>query len=510
MPKKSKLIRLAAAAVLLGAISITPPLDLSAQTAPAPAGSQTVAPTVGFPCPPNLVWVFKNGQAACDCNPATKPHNYEDDTCPAGYSGSHYWTRSVTCELSTGNWLTGSWVEHNNCTQSACTGTKPADDTRTENCPVGQTGQIDYKRSYSCSGAPAWSWNPGDWTETNNTCAGSNSCTGTAPASTQTLPCPPGYSGTGEQQARDVTCNNGTWEWGDWYKTADANCSITDCTGEQPATSEPIPCPDGTTGTAGRRERTVTCDNGTWVPGDWTTTQEPSCTAVCSHNGDVPWDNCLASYSGTVTEGTTVNLTNTASGYSGSISYLCTATGWSEQSRSCTANPTGCGAQSATWSSCSGSLGADTVGNTQTVSNTNSGYTGSASYYCGSSGWSPNTGATCDPNIDPPTCTGGRIYNANTGQCECPSGYIWDPLAGPTFSGMCVLDDWCPTLPGVQNNGIPTYHIGTDADFFFLDGYAMKGGQCGTLTTEETCGPNPLCPQQCDELCFVFLRFVPQ
>ncbi len=103
---------------------------------------------------------------------------------------------------------------------------------------------------------------------------------------------------------------------------------------------------------------------------------------------------------------------------------------WTPYGNSCTgANCTGCGcvaipAASCTatlksWpAGCSGSTVARTSGNSSTVTNTASGYTGSATYTCNNGVWSAPTGASCTAIPGSPT---GNI-SASPNPCTIPSG----------------------------------------------------------------------------------------
>jgi hypothetical protein len=178
--------------------------------APPPCQDSTcVQPRVGFSCPPGMVWTRINGQAACDyCDTAAQPPtDTQTLSCPAPQVGSIVQERAYVCNQPTNTWIPGPWnTVSNSCAFGACPGPAPAPDTQTVACPVGQTGSITQERSYACSGAPSFTWIAGPWVETSNTCAGA-SCTGPNPGpETQTVACPVGQTGSITQQ-RTWSCS---------------------------------------------------------------------------------------------------------------------------------------------------------------------------------------------------------------------------------------------------------------------------------------------------------------
>ena len=181
------------------------------QAAPPPPcqDSTCVQPRVGFSCPPGMVWTRINGQAACDyCDTATQPPtDTQTLSCPPPQVGSIVQERAYVCNQPTNSWIPGPWnTVSNSCAFGACPGPAPAPDTQTVACPFGQTGSITQERSYACSGAPSFTWNAGPWVETSNTCAGA-SCPGQNPGpETQTVACPVGQTGSITQQ-RTWSCS---------------------------------------------------------------------------------------------------------------------------------------------------------------------------------------------------------------------------------------------------------------------------------------------------------------
>ena len=109
------------------------------------------------------------------------------------------------------------------------------------------------------------------------------------PDETQSLPCPPGQTGS-ITQMRNYRCMSGTWFASAWFSTGNT-CTTAPppgCTTPQPvAESQTLPCPAGQTGTIVQM-RTYTCVGTAWVAGPWTTT---SSTCVAPPSG------CATNYS---------------------------------------------------------------------------------------------------------------------------------------------------------------------------------------------------------------------
>jgi len=152
----------------------------------------------------------------------------------------------------------------------------------------------------------------------------------------------------------------------------------------------------------------IICEN---LPG---TTPTPAPTQVtCQAQSPATWNtNCQASLA-VANSGASVTLTNTASSYTGSATYLCSSTGvWQLQSgQTCSPVVITCPSQSPiTWSTnCQASLASANSGASSTIANTKSRYTGSATYLCSSSGsWQPQGTPTCSASAAPTTgsCSG--------------------------------------------------------------------------------------------------------
>lgn len=148
-----------------------------------------------------------------------------------------------------------------------------------------------------------------------------------------------------------------------------------------------------------------TCNDGTPVRGT------NNCTAVPANcdAANVSWSSC----SGTAppgVQGDSRSVSNTNTGYSGSASYSCSSNGtWVRGSYTCNANPRACTPTSVTWgttNSCRGSTAQMQSGTSQAVVNTEVGYTGNASYSCNNGNLTRGTNS-CTPA--PTTCPGGSV-----------------------------------------------------------------------------------------------------
>jgi hypothetical protein len=397
--------------MLIDRVLVTGFLLVGATGALAGSGMTDIQPRSGFPCPPGMIWATVAGKASCHwCDPNTKPaDDTQSLTCSAGFSGGITQSRTYTCNQATNSWVAGSWTTTSDtCTQSACLGAKPADETRSQSCPNSwDTGSIEEKRSYSCGGASSgWTYIAGNWTETSNTCAGCNPSS--QPPSTQALACPSGQTGT-HTQARTVSCSGSSWQAGGWYDTAYTCATAPTCDpNTQPASTQTASCPSGHSGSISQA-RDVYCSGTTWGVGGWYDTAY----------------NCVA--------GT-------------------------------------CPAMIVPWGSCSGTLAQASYNATGTANNTVAGYSGSSSWYCGSTGWSYSSGS-CAAIVTPDYCANiagnqdsvpGGYTSSNGGQPNgycCPSGQTWNgsTCVAPTTCRNFSVDGICwSTSPGGFGSGCDT------------------------------------------------------
>jgi hypothetical protein len=211
-----------------------------------------------------------------------------------------------------------------------------------------------------------------------------------------------------------------------------------------------------------------------------------ACSGTTCASKTVNWG---AGCSGTLnpaSTGSTSPVTNSASGYSGTASYSCTNGSWSGPStETCTSS--GCPAQTKIWdTNCSGSLAVATNGTTSTVSNNNSGYSGTATFTCNNGTWSAPTQSTCNTGVKG-TCAHSSSCNQYTGcswsisnntqaECNTINGWIWIPPQGID----CVA------------NKSSCLQSGGSASFAFYTFTCNNGGPSGF--TYNTYSSNSPCP----------------
>ncbi len=154
----------------------------------------------------------------------------------------------------------------------------------------------------------------------------------------------------------------------------------------------------------------ASCSNGSWVIG------ATSCNFVgvdCIFNGYVGWGSCGTTFYGSVSSGSSKTLTNTNTGYSGSATFNCNNQAWSQGASSCVSVGKSCTyTGSVSWGSGCGMTGSVTVpnGTIGTVQNTNAGHTGSQTYLC-TDGVFSDAGSSCD---------------VAAVSCNFSSGVAWD------------------------------------------------------------------------------------
>lgn len=172
-----------------------------------------------------------------------------------------------------------------------------------------------------------------------------------------------------------------------------ANCSATTvssggCTYNIPFTVSGSSVSVSPSGAGYTGNYSATCNNGGWVGAT------ASCTPPPCASGPATSGACSYSLPATASGGSQTVSTSTA-GYSGSLTASCTAGAWSSSGATCSANP--CGANTATSGACSFALPDTASGGSSTVSTSTAGYTGSLTASCTAGAWS-SSGATCSAN----------------------------------------------------------------------------------------------------------------
>lgn len=219
-------------------------LELGACTAPTPSTQTEVED-----CPAGYVGsITRKRSAACQpgsllaewgewneintCQPVCAPDPASPQTrtttpCPEGYLGAITEMRVSACATGqvTGAPSWSDWTETSNTCAPQCV--VPADETKTENCPTGQVGQIYSRRSAHCpqtTGSHAWN----QWAEVSNSCQ--PACIAPeATTETRTVDCPAGYAGR-KTEARTTTwactatTGSPTSTTGPWVQTSGTTC----------------------------------------------------------------------------------------------------------------------------------------------------------------------------------------------------------------------------------------------------------------------------------------------
>ena len=180
--------------------------------------------------------------------------SYEDDHIYWVYSGFDGDYTNLPGAYCVGLSFPGSRVQNCQCVNKSISGTRA--------CPQGQNlGTITTANNWTCNASPAPvgvmpALNQGTWavTDVSNTCA----C-GAEPATTETLQCPSGYSGS-YVRTRSKSCPSGVWTWNKTGPTG------SDCPCDPTATeTQTTAC----TGGSEVKQRTMNCVTNSF--GSWTT-----------------------------------------------------------------------------------------------------------------------------------------------------------------------------------------------------------------------------------------------
>ena len=261
----------------------------------------------------------------------TAPNSSQMISCFSPATGTIIQDRAVTCNTSTGTWAAGPWTNTSNSCNLSCTGTAPPN-TQSISCTAPSIGTVIQSRPVSCDTAFG-SWVTGSWTTTSQNCTGGGlPCTGTQPATAQTISCTAPQTGS-LTQGRTVSCDGTTGSWiaGAWNTTA------TTCTtppagcpaASMPSATQSTPCAAPQIGSI-TETRTVSCNTATntWISGTWVTTNA-TCTTACT--GTVPPStqsvSCTAPSTGTLIQTRNVSCNTTNGTYTTSL--------WMTQSGTC-------------------------------------------------------------------------------------------------------------------------------------------------------------------------------
>lgn len=193
---------------------------------------------------------------------------------------------------------------------------------------------------------------------------------------------------------------------------------------------------------------TASCSGGVL-----TTTGSCSAVSNCAPQ-TFAWNTNCSGTTGTINHGSNALVTNTAGGYSGSVTATCTNGSLSPSGGSCTAVAGNCASQAVSWGSgCSATAGALNHGDSSgTLANTASGFTGSATATC-NNGTSTASG-TCNANCAAQTvswntnCSGSANainHGANETVTNSASGYNGSATATCSNGTINLTDLSCAT-----------------------------------------------------------------
>lgn len=209
-------------------------------------------------------------------------------------------------------------------------------------------------------------------------------------------------------------------------------------------------------------------------------------------------------------------ITNTAPGFTGTVTVTCNDTVLVQSAPSCTPSALGCSADTVTWATnCSASVPASAHGYTSTELNSAPGYSGSANVECSNGLWSA-TSISCDPsatscaseglnegegNYDAGSCTltsccGGTIvtstpslcpaasYMAGAGNCAPP------PCDNDPSDGLSSGQKYCSGVVINQGGGdyVCSGGIWGASYPFTCNGTQCQSGSASSSITSETSG----------------------
>lgn len=88
------------------------------------------------------------------------------------------------------------------------------------------------------------------------------------------------------------------------------------------------------------------------------------------------------------------------------------------------------------------------------------------------------------PDIPQPTCTGGRVYNLTTQQCECPAGTMFNAAIGQCEQERVTLptESDCTKSGGIWNASTSTCTPCADATHMVYNGVCMTDEQVKCIT----------------------------
>lgn len=185
-------------------------------------------------------------------------------------------------------------------------------------------------------------------------------------------------------------------------------------------------------------------------------TNYPTCTSTggdCNQQS-VSWGSGCSGTINAAFNGNSNSVTNSASSYTGSATFSCSNGSFTYQSGTCTPSTgSNCSSQLITWGAgCSGTMSATNDGQQNTVNNTAVNYTGSFTANCSNGSYILQNSSCSATNV----CTNGAT---NYPTCNsCPSNYTWNPSTSRCDPDHCTNGatnfpncDTCP--PGTTFTG---------------------------------------------------------
>lgn len=394
---------------------------------------------------------------------------------------------SVNCP--SGQVLSGGSCVPLSSNPATCPTTTPAS-TQSLSCPSGQTGSISQTRTVQCDASTGYAWSTGTWSTSSNSCV--------TPAPPANTPCVAIYQTWGS------ACYGYTPGISAGSQTTVANASAT------------------LSGSA-----TYSCNNGTWtyISGSCSSGSQPapapptSTPCIASNQA---WGSACYGYITGASSGSQASVTNTNSTLSGSATYSCNNGTWSYISGSCSQTPQPCTAQNVSWSSCWGTAPTANNGGYSAVTNSAGGFTGTGNFSCSNGSWVYSSGS-CNANSPPPPAQCQAYYGlawtwgssnqcsgtVNVGATASGQSYTVYSSSGGYYTFNCNAGTWQPggeacsnsrPPPAVGCASIPGYRYNSGGAYAYYPLPATASGQSVYVDTgmyfysggmSETFCPNP-------------------
>jgi len=241
----------------------------------------------------------------------TRPSDRQSISCPVGFTGTAYRYLNISCDTSTGTYVTTptTTVDYNGCSPIACSAMKPPSSVA-QSCPAPFADRNDARQLYSVNCvAGSWVSEPIGGVDTSSCPV--NDCTGSPNPGTEKIirSCGGGASGNVKQSCQ-LLCTGRTYTQvnctADNYSECDCGANSTYDTGTKQcvpnpikcvpshSTNSPVPCDSGYNGGTKFTTTSINCPNGSYgapvvstsgyntgscvaCPGPETRTSTPTC-----------------------------------------------------------------------------------------------------------------------------------------------------------------------------------------------------------------------------------------